>query len=74
MNRSKDNHMIIIRLILYIFHLAILVNIILDHFSLEGDDDDFAPCIASPEIVLSRVVALNHCKIILGSIQYCQCK
>ena len=52
--------MIIIRLIQYILHFAILVKDLhpLRSISLEGDADDFAPCIESPEIVLARVDGL----------------
>ncbi|XP_057529931.1 peroxidase 27-like [Amaranthus tricolor] len=76
MNKSKNNH-IIIRLIQYILQLAILVKDLhpLCSIPLEGDGDDFAPCIESPEIVLSRVDdSLNHCQIVPGSCEYCHCR
>ena len=68
--------MIIIRLIQYILHLAILVKDLhpLCSISLEGHGDDFALCIKLPEIVLSRVDGSNHCQIIPGSNQYNQCR
>ena len=76
MNKSKNNPMIIIRLIQYIRHLAILAKDLhpLCSISLEGDGDNFAPCIESPEIVLSWVDGLNHFQIIPGSSQYSQCR